>query len=242
MQNTKGNNLVSVFNKYTFLLLGLIPFLISACGTPQTGTVSEDLPTRTASPVPSAIPTIVKTASPTSLPTATQIPTQEPTATPTIEASSTAVPVTSEAVQESLIFVLIEKQEPAYIVYIGISESIEEESLDEIKAIASEEESVQLISWEEFEGIDLASEIILNEYENLEVGKGIVGLIQLYPMTPFGLTWNGGIAFPFNDYQFAEDIYQQYQANSDTYLQTNERDLKEDPINPQNHLGLLLGG
>ena len=110
----------------------------------------------------------------------------------------------------------------------------------EIKVLASEEENIQIIGWEDFEGIDLESEIILDEYENPKVGEGIVELIQVFPLTPFGLSWNGGIALTFNDYQFAENIYQQYQDDPDNYLQTNERDLNRDPINPQNHLGPLL--
>jgi hypothetical protein len=145
---------------------------------------------------------------------------------------------------DQLVFVLIENKEAAYTVYFGIPKDIRDEDLEEIQAIESVEEEVSLISWEDFEqNIDefVTAEIVKNDYEDSQVVKGIVELVQMYPMTPFGLTWNGGIAFMFSDYEHAKKIYQQYQADPDEYEETRNRDPKGDPINPQNHLGPLLG-
>jgi len=145
---------------------------------------------------------------------------------------------------DQLVFVLIENKEAAYTVYFGIPKDIRDEDLEEIQAIESVEEEVRLISWEDFEqNIDefVTAKIVKNDYEDSQVVKGIVELVQMYPMTPFGLTWNGGIALMFSDYEHAKRIYQQYQADPDEYEETRNRDPKGDPINPQNHLGPLLG-
>lgn len=156
-------------------------------------------------------------------------------------ASSASIVAPSDEFRESLGFVLIDKLNPAYVVYYGIPANIDAETLADLETNASETDTLYLIPSADFVGIDLASDIALNEYENEEVGAGILELIRQYPMTPFGLTWNGGVAFTYNDYLFAEGLYEQYQSEPDQYLVTNERDLRVDPTNPVNHLGPLLG-
>ncbi len=145
---------------------------------------------------------------------------------------------------DKLSFVLVAKQEAAYTVYVGIPKDIAQEDLAEIRVKASAEEGMDIISWQDFkQDIDqhVTARIVKDEYEDSQVVKGITELIQKHPGGPFGLTWNGGVAITFNDYQHTEKIYQQYQDNPDEYEQNRKQDPRGDPIHPQNHFGPLLG-
>jgi hypothetical protein len=94
------------------------------------------------------------------------------------------------------------------------------------------------VSW--FEFIDNAhkyanSTIVKHEYLKYRVADGIVCLVGK-TQAPWGLTWNGGIAFTYNDYKHAEETYNSYQEDPEKYKQTVIRDPRADPTNPGGHL------
>jgi hypothetical protein len=155
--------------------------------------------------------------------------------------SSTQAPPPKYVVKQ----VLIDRKEPAYTVYVGIPgddlpEDVEKE-LEEYKRLAKEEgmNMVGLDQFKEDSNNYIKARILKNDYPGSGVEKGIVKLIEKIPGVPFGLTWNGGIAFTYNDYQYAKRRYQQYIANPTGY--EPERDPRADPVNPKGHLGPLLG-
>jgi hypothetical protein len=80
-----------------------------------------------------------------------------------------------------------------------------------------------------------------NDYESIQVVKGMVGVIEKYCLTPFGLTWNGGVAITYNDHQHAKMMHQRYLADPAEYDRTRNRDPSLDPVNPNNHFVPLLG-
>ena len=108
---------------------------------------------------------------------------------------------------------------------------------------ASNNEKVQVVKWENFnQNIDkfVKSQIIKDEYLESRAVEGIEELLFRYQALPFGLTWNGGIAFTRMDYNHAINTYQKYKANSNESNIFKTQDPREDPVNPQNHLGPLL--
>lgn len=126
--------------------------------------------------------------------------------------------------------------------YAGIPGDKEDAVREKLKAAP---DGVELVDWRAFAGSRdkyLAAQIRENAYPDSRTVEGIVALIRTYPGTPFGLTWNGGIAFTYNDYQYAKHIYRQYQDDPEGYRkQQAGMDPRGDPINPGNHLGPLLG-
>jgi len=83
--------------------------------------------------------------------------------------------------------------------------------------------------------------IAKDDYPGSGVVSGIVALLDKYPGGPIGLTWNGGVAITYNDYQHAKKTYQKYLADPSEYERTRTHDPRLDPVNPRGHLGPLLG-
>ncbi|MBL8488393.1 MAG: hypothetical protein JNK22_15020 [Rhodocyclaceae bacterium] len=62
-------------------------------------------------------------------------------------------------------------------------------------------------------------------------------LVRKYPGTPFGVTWNGGMAFTRNDCAAAKKAFDAFRTAGEFVKPPPERD----PVAPANHLGPLLG-
>lgn len=137
--------------------------------------------------------------------------------------------------------VLIDRTEQAYTVYAGIQEN----KIGEVKAkLLDAPQGVTLVTWETFiQNSDeyVKSQIVKDEYPESRTIAGVVELVRKFPGTPIGLTWNGGIAITYNDYQHAKRIYEQYKADPASYERSRNRDPRADPVNPKGHLGPLLG-
>ena len=141
-------------------------------------------------------------------------------------------------------YVIIDKQEPAYTVFAGIPEGFPKGEFEKIKSQAAEIKGVEIVSWEKFTSDTdnyVKAHIKKNDYEGIQVARGMVKLIEKYCRTPFGLTWNGGVAITYNDYQHAKKTYQRYLTNPGEYERTRNRDPRLDPVNPNNHFIPLLG-
>lgn len=138
-------------------------------------------------------------------------------------------------------FVLIDETESAYIVYAGIGK----DKIGEIREkLSNAPQEVHIVSLETFMQNSekyIKAHIVKDEYPESRAVEGVVELIRKFPGTPFGITWNGGIAITHNDYQYAKRIYEQYKADPKSYELTRNRDLRVDPIHPKGHLGPLLG-
>jgi hypothetical protein len=136
-------------------------------------------------------------------------------------------------------FVLIDWGDAAYTVYAGLTA----DQADKAKAKISTEPA-QLVSFTEFaEGRSkfIGERITIDEYANSRAIDGIVELVRKFPGTPFGITWNGGIAFTRNDYQYAKRQFSVYSKSPEEYKQSRSSAPNSDPVNPKGHLGPLLG-
>jgi len=138
--------------------------------------------------------------------------------------------------------VVVDRTKAAYTIYAVMPK----DKLDALKAKLANRPSqkVVLVSWKTFiQNTDkyVKTRIIKNEYPESKAAAGVVELIRKYKGSPFGLTWNGGIAITYNDYRHARRIYKKYKANPAEYDRTRNRNPRADPINPKWHLGPLLG-
>jgi hypothetical protein len=136
-------------------------------------------------------------------------------------------------------FIAIERKQEAYTVFAAITN----EQFNKIMTEASNNDKIEVVKWENFnQNIDkfVKSQIIKDEYLESRAVEGIEELLFRYQALPFGLTWNGGIAFTRMDYNHAINTYQKYKANSNESNIFKTQDPRADPVNPQNHLGPLL--
>ena len=64
-------------------------------------------------------------------------------------------------------------------------------------------------------------------------------MLQSYPLTEIGLTWNSGIAITRMDYIYAEEYYEKFQSDPDKY--EREKIPYDMCHHPMEHFGGLLG-
>lgn len=134
---------------------------------------------------------------------------------------------------------LIDASEQAYTVYYKIA-------ADETSKIEKDklEPNVHLlVSWRDFiVNRDQAATYILkyiryNDYDEVDIVAGMCALIDRLGGAPVGLTWSGGIALTYSDYQHAKRTYAAWSAAPSSHTR---RERAADPVHPLNHLGPLL--
>jgi hypothetical protein len=99
---------------------------------------------------------------------------------------------------------------------------------------------VEMVSFEQFAQNQtkiIDSRIIRNDYQGDRTAEGIVALVKKYPGTPFGVTWNGGMAYTRNDYQAARNSFELFNKSGNFTKPEPEKD----PAAPMNHLKPMLG-
>lgn len=129
-------------------------------------------------------------------------------------------------------FVVVDKSDPAFTVFTGIPKNTDDKTIDEIRTKISSLEKSEIITWEEFTASVYRyaqSTIIRNDYDNPKIINGLVCLVGKQP-GPWGLCWNGGIAFTRMDYQYIKNRYESFKANPNSYKP--KRDSRGDPVNP----------
>ncbi len=139
--------------------------------------------------------------------------------------------------------VAIDRSEKAYTVFLAVAKDAPEEQLEQLRSRAAQDEAVELVTWAEFRQNRtkyLDSRIVHDDYPESKVVQGIVELLRRYASTPFGLTWNGGVALTFNDYEHAKRIHKKYLSDPGEYAATRPKDPRRDPINPKAHFAALL--
>jgi hypothetical protein len=139
-------------------------------------------------------------------------------------------------------YVLIDGRESAYTLFIRVPKA----SLEKIQASMGQEK-IDTETWAEFQ-TGLAKYvrrcIIKNEYPEysaIAIQKGLLAFLNAFPGAPIGLTWNGGIAMTYGDYQYAQKSIKKYLDNKDQYESARHSDPKTDPLNPGAHFEALLG-
>lgn len=157
-------------------------------------------------------------------------------------ASSTSQRKIPDPVEPEL--VAIDQSEPSYTVFLAIPKDGPEDMLQELRSKISQETKATLKPWNEFLGTQKSifnSQIVRNEYPESRVQEGITELLRRYPGIPFGLTWTGGVAFTYSDYQHAKETYKDYLSDPEAHVRTRPKDPRADPIKPEWHFGPLLG-
>ena len=155
---------------------------------------------------------------------------------------SNAAPTTSAAAQVLPGSVIVDRGEAAYTVFTRVPEGASKADLEGVKTWLAKQTDAEVIGWAIFQvraNDSIGTRIRKNDYPECDVSRGVTELLRRYPGSPFGVTWNGGIAFTFNDYRHAKKLYASWQA--DPSSKTRPTDPRDDPIHPDEHLGPLLG-
>jgi hypothetical protein len=136
-------------------------------------------------------------------------------------------------------YVVVDQSEPAFIVFTGIPVDIDNAQLEEIKLKVANREALTMLPWQQFlEKVDEYSQLVIlrDDYPTIKTLNGIVCLIASKQGTgaPWGLTWNGGIALSYNDYQHVRRTYESFNAAPASYQPI--QDPRRDPVHPRGHL------
>jgi hypothetical protein len=140
--------------------------------------------------------------------------------------------------------VLVDHSEPAFTVFTAVPERLSATEMQELEAQTEFHPGVQLLPWPVFaERRDQIFDAVIaqDDYPGSGVRAGLVELLERYHGTPFGLTWNGGIAFTFQDYQYAKKTHELYVADPSALGRSSAYMPDQDPLVPALHFGPLLG-
>ena len=139
--------------------------------------------------------------------------------------------------------VFVDARDPAFMVVQGVAEGAADQARREMAGYATLE-GVSLVAWNTFRQNAqalIAPHIVKNEYAGTSIVPGVVALLKTYPGRSFAVTWNGGLAVAFQDYQHAVSSYRKFSENAQAYEQSRPVEPAADPLNPQKHLAALLG-
>lgn len=125
--------------------------------------------------------------------------------------------------------------------FISVPKHLPAENLRQLSEYIAKDSRMSLVTWAEFKS-DLAKHVSAhirrNDYPEVDVAAGLIRLLERYDSTPFGLTWNGGLAITGNDYRRAKLTYEGYVKDPNSVAR--EPDSNRDPVHPDNHLGPLM--
>lgn len=138
--------------------------------------------------------------------------------------------------------VLVDAENPAYTVFLALPEALPKLDLMDLQLEAMQRKGVEVVAWKAFTehiGNQVCARIVRNDYPEVDVAEDIVELLAAYPQTPVGLTWNGGIAITYGDYEHALQTYRRHLA--DPAARMRPARIADDPVHPMNHTVPLLG-
>jgi hypothetical protein len=107
------------------------------------------------------------------------------------------------------LYVVIDRREPAYTLYTAIR-------ADQVAGLAPElraSEAVQLVGLQDFtrDAADIVKAGVTSEEYGLDgTLPTLLQVLRETPGTPIGITWNGGIAVTYTDYQHARRMHQRF--------------------------------
>lgn len=153
--------------------------------------------------------------------------------------ANTVLPRSDGQVVSASKYVVVDRSEPAFIVFTGIPKGIDKQKLEKIRQHVAGRKTATMLTWQQFlQHVDeyARSVVLRNDYPRVRIVDGIVCLVasRKGAGAPWGLTWNGGIALTFNDYQHARRTYKAYKKDPSSYEPI--RDPRRDPVNPGGHL------
>ena len=149
--------------------------------------------------------------------------------------------MTSAPVLAEPAYVIIDASKPHVTVYSSVKQALPGADFAKIKAAINSQTGASMETWESFKNNlsqHVSARIRKNDYPELPTREGLLAFLDKYDGVPIGLTWNGGIAFTYNDYMHTKRTYRAYLEEPDTVLRPSER--KYDPTHPGNHFDALL--
>lgn len=138
--------------------------------------------------------------------------------------------------------VIIDPSDGYATTLISIPATAPAKELDGYRKNLEPRKAAKMLTWADFKGNakrEIATYIRRNDYPDVDLAAGIMQLLQQHQKTPFGLTWNGGIALTGTDYKHALRTYQSYLAAPDAKA-TTSGDRSRDPVHPLNHFSALI--
>ena len=140
--------------------------------------------------------------------------------------------------------VFIDARQPAYVTYQALSIDTPAIARQEMLGYANLD-GVTLVKWDLFrDNVDkfIASGIRINEYPKNKTALGILAMLKAKPGRPVSITWNGGIATSFFDFQLAVETFEAFQENPVQY--EIDRDAGEfgNSLDPDRQLRAMMDG
>lgn len=135
--------------------------------------------------------------------------------------------------------VVVDQRDPSYTVFMPLAKDTPAEKLQKIKQKVASDDRTALVSWENFvkNATDYGKQTIkVNDYPNIDTVDGLTCLLgkKVAKNGMWGLTWNGGIALMYRDYERARKSYKKYLLDPSSHQA--ETDPRADPIYPNHHL------
>jgi len=149
----------------------------------------------------------------------------------------------SHAANDDLVEVFIDARQPAYVIFQGVAESASPQARQEMAGYATLD-GISLVAWAQFRASPqdyIAAGIVKNEYPGQNIAEGVLALLKAHPGRPIAITWNGGIATSFFDFQHAVEVYEAYLKDAASYENSRNQSTEDDPLNPEVQIKAMLG-
>jgi len=149
-----------------------------------------------------------------------------------------------QAANGDLVEVFIDARQPAYVIYQGVAEGTSPEALEEMAGYATLGE-MSLVPWARFRANPdnyISAGIVKNEYPGQRTTVGVLAMLKAHPGRPIAITWNGGIATTFFDFQYAVETFEAYLRDAIGYENSRNQRAEDDPLNPELQIKAMLGG
>lgn len=137
--------------------------------------------------------------------------------------------------------VVIDPSDQHTTTFIGVPKAVPADEFQKIKDSLVQRKGAYLLTWSDFKSDPpkhIRPYIRRTDYADIDVVGGLVRLLERYDGTPFGLTWNGGLAVTENDYRHSAGTYATFLSDPASFRVLERRG---DPVHPANHLEPLLG-
>lgn len=144
-----------------------------------------------------------------------------------------SVPINEAGVR----LVYVNQENPAYTLFQLIPDDTSPETIQNLEERIANLEKARLVAWEEFSANAeqyVQATLVRTDYPKYDMVEAITCLVREKPGWPWGLTWNGGIAFTRNDYEQVIGRYQAYIRDPKKYRPI--RDRRRDPNHPDGFL------
>jgi len=148
------------------------------------------------------------------------------------------------AANGDLVDVFIDARQSAYVIYQGVAEDTSPQALEEMAGYATLA-GMSLVPWTQFRAnleSYITTGIVKNEYPGQRTAVGILAMLKAHPGRPIAITWNGGVATTFFDFQHAVETYEAYLEDAADYENKRAQRTEDDPLNPAIQIKSMLGG